>query len=115
MVMHESAMPILQSINSFMKLKTGSIGDPDVYLGAKLKKVELDNDVVCWSLSPSKYLQGAVRNVEKGVKTDFGDRFEMTKYALNPFPLNYDPDADVSSRLSAENASYCQSIISILR
>ena len=45
MVMHESAMPILQSINGFMKLKPDSIGDPDIYLGVKLKKVELENDV----------------------------------------------------------------------
>ena len=39
-VMHENAMPILQSINGFMKLKPDYIGDPDIYLGAKLKKVE---------------------------------------------------------------------------
>ena len=98
-----------------MKLKPDSIGDPDIYLGAKLKKVELDNDVVCWSLSPFKYVQEAVRNVEKHVKTDFDERFEMTKFAPNPFPLNYDPDTDVSSELGAEDASYYQSIFGILR
>ena len=108
MVMHENAMPILQSINGFMKLKPDSIGDPDIYLGARLKQVELDNDVFCWSLSPSKYVQEAVRNVEKRVKTEFGERFELTKYVPIPFLLDYDPDTDVSSELDAEDASYYQ-------
>ena len=72
MVMHENAMPILQSINDFMKLKPDSIGDLDIYLGAKLKQVELDNDVFCWSLSPSKYVQEAVRNCENHVKNNYG-------------------------------------------
>ena len=98
-----------------IKLKPDSIGDPDINLDAKLKKVELDNDVVCWPLGPSKCVQEAVSNVEKRVKTDFGDRFEMTKYAPNPSPLDYDPDTDVSAELSAEDASYFQSIIGILR
>ena len=81
MVMHERAMQILQSVNCFMKLKPDLIGDPDIYLGIKLKKIELDNNVFCWSSSPSKYAQEAVRNVEKRVKTEFEERFEMTKYA----------------------------------
>ena len=98
-----------------MKLKPDSIGDPDIYLGAKLKKAELDNDVFCWFLSQSKYVQAAARNVEKHVNTEFGDHFEMTKFAPNPFPLDYDPDTDVSSELGAEDASYYQSIIGILR
>ena len=87
MVMHEHEMSILQSTNGFMKLKSDSIGDPDIYFGARLKKVELDNFVFCWSLSPSKHVQEAVRNVEKCVKTEFGERFELTEYAPNLFPL----------------------------
>ena len=75
----------------------------------------MDNDVFCWSLSLSKYVQEAVRNVEKRVKTDFEEHFEITKFARNPFPLNYDPDTDVSSELGAEDASYYQSIFGILR
>ena len=30
-----------------MKLKESSVGDPDIYLGANLKKVQMDNDVWC--------------------------------------------------------------------
>ena len=46
-VVYENAMPILQRINAFMKLKPDSIWDPDIYLGAKLKSVELGNNT--WS------------------------------------------------------------------
>ena len=45
-------------------MKKGSIVDPDIYLGNKLRQVKLDNDVTCWSMSSSKYVQDAVSNVE---------------------------------------------------
>ena len=48
----------------FMMMK-GSIGDPDIYLGARLRKVQLDNGVFAWGMSPEKYVQEAVRNVEE--------------------------------------------------
>ena len=39
MVIHHDARPILDSIDKFMKLEDISVGDPDIYLGAKLKKL----------------------------------------------------------------------------
>ena len=36
---HHNARPDLDRIDQFMKLKEGSVGDPDIYLGIKLKKV----------------------------------------------------------------------------
>lgn len=71
MVIHENAMPILQMINSFMKLKPDSIGDADIYLGAKLNIVELSNDTWCWSLSPSKYVQEVMRSCKKHLTSNF--------------------------------------------
>ena len=46
--------PLLRKIKSFR--------DPDIYLGAKLRKVTLDNGVEAWGHSPSKYVQEADRN-----------------------------------------------------
>ena len=45
-------------------MKDGSIGDPDIYLGAKLRKVQLDSGVDCWAMLPSKYVKEAVANAE---------------------------------------------------
>ena len=36
-VAHENAIPMLQSINAFVKLKSDSIGDPNIWSGAKLE------------------------------------------------------------------------------
>jgi hypothetical protein len=38
-------------------MKPGSIGDPDFYLGAKLRMKRLSNSVLAWSMSSSKYIQ----------------------------------------------------------
>ena len=39
MVIHADALPVFNRIDMYMKLKVGSVGDPDIYLGAKLGKV----------------------------------------------------------------------------
>ena len=49
------------AINKRFPLKAGSVGDPDIYLGAKPRKVTLANGV---QASPNKYVQEAVKNVK---------------------------------------------------
>ena len=39
MVVHHDARPALDRIDKFMKPNKGSVGDPDIYLVEKLKKV----------------------------------------------------------------------------
>ena len=56
LVVGDNAQPILDRIDKFMKLKDGS-SEPDIYLGSKLQRITLANDVVAWSMSPSKYVQ----------------------------------------------------------
>jgi hypothetical protein len=43
-------------INGYMLLKPSSVGDPDIYFGAKLKPTQLKNKIWAWGLSPSKYV-----------------------------------------------------------
>jgi hypothetical protein len=61
---HHNAREQIRSIDRRFPLKKSSVGDLDIYLGAKLRKVELENGVNAWSLSPSKYVQEAVKNVK---------------------------------------------------
>ena len=114
LVVHDDAQPVLDRIDKFMKLKPGS-SDPDMYLGAKLKKVTLANDVIAWSISPSKYVQEAVRNCENHVKENFATDFQLLKYAPNPFPIGYEPELDISRELTPDEASYFQTIIGVMR
>jgi hypothetical protein len=41
-----------------------TVSDPDVCLGAELRKVTLENGVEAWSMSPSKHVQEAIKNVK---------------------------------------------------
>ena len=64
MVVHADAISILNRIDMYMKLKVGSVGDPDIYMGAKLMKVTMDDGNKAWGVSPSKYVPETVRNYE---------------------------------------------------
>jgi hypothetical protein len=95
-------------------MKSGSIGDPDIYLGAKLREMQLPNGVYAWSLSASKYVQEAVRNVRDYFQKErLG--YLWPKHAPTPFPREYNPELDVSELLSDDEASFFQSQIGVLR
>ena len=65
-------------------MKSGSIRDPNIYLGAKLRKVILENRVEAWDTSASKYVQEAVPNSEAYLHEHFGGR-DFAKMFINPF------------------------------
>ena len=46
----------LYEIDHFFKMKSGSIGNPNLYLGSKLRKVILENGVEAWDTSALKYV-----------------------------------------------------------
>ena len=59
-IQHESD-DVLNKLNRYVPLKPGSVGSPDMYLGMKLKLMQLHNGIWAWSMSPSKYVQEALR------------------------------------------------------
>jgi hypothetical protein len=61
---HHDPMSVMNEINGYLPLKPSSVGDPDIYLGAKLKQTRLPNGVWAWGLSPSKYVAQAARNCQ---------------------------------------------------
>ena len=110
---HHDAEGQLHELDKFFKMKPGSIGDPDLYLGAKVKKTVLPNGVVAWGLSPSKYVQEAVKNVEEHLAKQGGRK--LAKRASAPFPTGYIPELDQTRELDEKESSYYQSLIGILR
>ena len=70
-----------------------------------------------WSVSPSKYVQEAVRNCQNYLKANFPEDFDfaLIKNAPNPFPLGYEPCIDISRMLTPDEASYFQTIIGVMR
>ena len=88
--------PDLNHIDQFIKLKEGSAGNPDIYLGAKLKNVQMSNPFWCWSLSSSKYVQEAVRNCQNRLKDNYSGEYELISNVPYPFPVGHKPEMDVS-------------------
>ena len=114
LVVHHDGMAALKSIDKFFKMKEGSVGDPDFYLGAKLRKMKLANGVEAWGMSSSKYAHAAVANVVEHLESK-GQGHMMPKRAPTPFKGGYQPELDVSPELDSESATYYQSQIGILR
>ena len=102
---HHDPMSVLNLINVYMPLKPSSVGDPDIYLGAKLKLTQLDNGIWAWGLSPStKHLTDKLNNC-----------FRLPQRADNPFPYDYCPELDLSEPLDPECSSFYQHLIGVMR
>ena len=108
---HDAKTRLLK-VGKFFQMKPGSIADPDIYLGAKLKKVTLDNQVTAWSFSSSKYVQEAVKNVENYIKEKMDGRSLPNK--KGQWPTEYAPKLDDSDELDGESSNYYQSLVRIL-
>ena len=111
---HHDPMTVLNRINDYMPLKPGSVGDPDIYLGAKLRKTRLDNNVLAWSLSPSKYVKQAVKNCQQHLKDKLNAKYQVPVMADNPFPVDYKPELDTSDPLNPECSSFYQHLIGVM-
>jgi len=113
--MHHDAMTVLDRINKHLPLKPTSVGDPDIYLGAKLKETQLPNGIWAWGMSPSKYVNQAVQNCQTHLTKKLDGRYKIPVKADNPFATDYSPDIDVTEPLDPECASFFQHLIGVMR
>ncbi len=58
---HHDPMSVMNEINNYLLLTPSSVGDPDIYLGTKLRQTRLPNGVMVLGNSPSKYIVQAVK------------------------------------------------------
>ena len=72
------------NLDHYFKMKKGLIGDPDMYLGAKLQLTQLPNRIVAWRLSTSKYVHWAVQNVKAYLRDK--ELSKLAKPAAAPKP-----------------------------
>ena len=86
-----------------------------MYLGMKLKCMQLHNGIWAWSMSPSKYVKEAVRICKKYVARHLSKEYRFPRRADNPFEGGCSPKLDVSPVLGPEEASYYQSEIGVMR
>ncbi len=67
-----NALSVLTQINNYLPLKPTSVGDPHIYLGAKLKETQLPNGIYAWGMSPSKYV---VKNCQTYLSEKLNDKY----------------------------------------
>lgn len=102
----------LNRLGKYFSLKKGSVGPPDLYLGAKITKVGLPNGVNAWAWSPSKYIQEAISNLEK----ELNRRGLKLKRGVNsPLQREYRPECDLTPECNDEDARLYMSLIGVLR
>jgi hypothetical protein len=93
-------------------LKKGSVKEPDVYLGADVKKFVVDKDQYAWGISPDTYIKSAVAEVERKL-SETGEK--LANRISTPMTSGYRPELDSTPELKPELASYYQSLIGVLR
>ncbi len=94
-------------LNKHFPLKPNSVNTPDIYLGAKLKLMQLKNSVWEWGISPSKYVREAVKNCKEYILKNVPPQYQLPKLTPNTYPTKYEPGIDVSLKLDPDLASYC--------
>jgi hypothetical protein len=112
---HHDAIPLLNKLNQYFTLKTSSVNDPSMYLGAKLKLMQMSNGVWAWGMIPLKYIKEAVSNCKKQLKLNYDGRYVLPTQAANPFIMGNAPELDETPALDPDRASYHQSIIGVMQ
>ena len=76
-------------------MKPGSIGDPNFYLGAELRPIELPDGVTAWAMSSSKYIQAAVNNIKDYLAKNYPGQITKACHCSSPCQLfaRVGPDA----------------------
>ena len=104
-------------LKSAYRLKDGSTGEPDRYLGANVKKFVIDGNVR-HALTCEDYVKSAVSNIDK-MLIDDGQEKGLSIYgkkgSSRPFPIGYRAECDVSPELNDKMASRYLQLIGILR
>jgi hypothetical protein len=112
---YHDPMSVMGEINKYLPLTPSSVGNPDIYLGAKLKEMKLPNGVMAWGLSPSKYVVQAVKNCQLHLTEKLAGNYSIPARADNPFPVDYDPSTDLSNLLDPDCSSFYQHLIGVMR
>ena len=116
LVVSENAESILwNELRRYLHLKEESICPPTIYLGGRVRKIQLENGVWAWSFSSSQYVQSAVKNVEEYIGRPENSHLKIPSKPETPLMTSYRPELDVSPELTPRDSAYYQSLIGILQ
>jgi hypothetical protein len=105
-------MKTMKGIQADFKLKDDKIAEPEMYLGATLAKMMMDDGNYCWTMSPEAYVKSAVATVEETLAKS-GRR--LPGKCVTPFACNYSPWLETTEELKADGVQFYQELIGVLR
>jgi hypothetical protein len=116
LVVSHDPKSIMTNLSDTYTLKEGSVKEPDMYLGAEIKKYYLkdsdDPQKTRWAISSDLYVKKAIADVETELAQV--DKKLVTK-ASTPLSAGYRPEMDLTPLLGDKQASYFQGLIGVLR
>ena len=74
-----------------MPYKPGSVGSLNMYLGTKLKQMQVHNNIWFWSMSPFRFFMEAVKICKEYVTKYLSRGYSWQERAENPFTISYLP------------------------
>jgi hypothetical protein len=113
LVLSYSCEPIMDRIGKIYRLKDGSVGSPELYLGASITKTN-NGERDMWSMSSDRYIEAAIKNVEVYLE-EVGERLRGKVRAVTPFASGYKPELETSGLLGNVEATKYQELIGVLR
>ena len=106
LIVSHTPMIHLKRIQAIYELNPSSVGPPDRYLGADVKKVTRPGDPTgreYWAFSANTYAKNAARNVKILLQAE-GRGLELTAKTLFP-STTYRPDTDSSDECDSDGIS----------
>ena len=68
--LHHGRDTFMNRLAEVYRLKDGSVGEPDRYIGANIERIQLDDGSVAWSMTSSEYVTNAIQNLEDTLARD---------------------------------------------
>ena len=112
-ISHRGEEVLRNQIGKYFELKEESIGPPDIYLGGKMRRIQLDDGTFAWAFGSSQYVQAAVKNVETYLRENGAQ--PLPAKAHTPLSHEYRPEVDITPELKPKEASHYMSLIGVLR
>jgi hypothetical protein len=116
LVIDENPKETMEYLRSRYTLKEGSVKEPDMYLGAQVKKWYIpgsdDPEKARWAMSSEVYVKRSIQDVE--TELALVNKMLPTK-VTTPMSAGYRPELDQSPELDPRRASYFQGVIGVLR
>ena len=68
--LHHDPDTFMNRLAEVYRLKDGSVGEPDRYIGANIEKVQLDYGSVAWSITSREYVTNIIQKLEDTLARD---------------------------------------------